>query len=48
MALMAPENRDELEEDLTVLEAPGPLSAEEYERMAEHGRRVRKHGGKFP
>jgi predicted aldo/keto reductase-like oxidoreductase len=48
VALMAPENRTELEEDLTVLEAPGPLSAEEYERLAEHGRRVRRHAGNFP
>jgi predicted aldo/keto reductase-like oxidoreductase len=48
VALMAPDNRTELEEDLTVLEAKGPLSAEEYERLAEHGRRVRKHGGRFP
>jgi predicted aldo/keto reductase-like oxidoreductase len=48
VALMAPDNRAELEEDLTVLEAPGPLPTEEYERLAEHGRRVRKHGGRFP
>ncbi|HEY1860122.1 MAG TPA: aldo/keto reductase [Gemmataceae bacterium] len=48
VALMAPENRAELEEDLTVLDAPGPLPAEEYQRLAEHGRRVRKHGGRFP
>jgi predicted aldo/keto reductase-like oxidoreductase len=47
-ALMAPENRAELEEDLTVLEAPGLLPAEEYERLVEHGERVRKYGGKFP
>ena len=48
VALMAPDNRAELEEDLTVLEAPGPLSAKEYEELAEHGRRLRKHGGAFP
>jgi predicted aldo/keto reductase-like oxidoreductase len=48
VALMAPENGEELAEDLSVLEATGPLSAEEYERLAEHGRRVRKHGGSFP
>lgn len=47
VALMAPANRAELEEDLSVLDA-GPLSAEEYEVLAEHGRRVRKHGGGFP
>jgi predicted aldo/keto reductase-like oxidoreductase len=48
VALMAPENRAELEEDLTVLDAPGPLAAEEYQRLAEHGQRVRTHGGNFP
>jgi hypothetical protein len=48
VALMAPDSRADLEEDLTVLETPGLLSAEEYERLAAHGRRVRKHGGGFP
>jgi predicted aldo/keto reductase-like oxidoreductase len=48
VALMAPADRAELEEDLRVLETPGPLSAEEYEVLAAHGRRVRKHGGRFP
>jgi hypothetical protein len=48
VALMAPDNRKELEEDLTVLDAPGPLSAAEYERLAAHGQRVRRHGGSFP
>jgi predicted aldo/keto reductase-like oxidoreductase len=48
VALMAPSNRAELDEDLTVLKATGPLSAKEYAELAEHGRRVRKHGGRFP
>jgi aryl-alcohol dehydrogenase-like predicted oxidoreductase len=48
VALMAPESRAELEEDLTVLDAPGPLAAEEYERLAAHGQRVRRHAGRFP
>jgi predicted aldo/keto reductase-like oxidoreductase len=48
VALASPESREELEEDLTVLEAAGPLSAEAYEQLAEHGRRVRRHGGAFP
>jgi predicted aldo/keto reductase-like oxidoreductase len=48
VALMAPESRAELEEDLKVMDAPGPLSEEEYKRLAEHGRRVRTHGGNFP
>jgi predicted aldo/keto reductase-like oxidoreductase len=48
VALMAPDNRAELEEDLTVLDSPEALSAEEYDRLAEHGRRVRRHAGSFP
>jgi aryl-alcohol dehydrogenase-like predicted oxidoreductase len=48
VALMAPNDRTELEEDLTVLDAGGPLPADEYERLAEHGRRVRRHTGGFP
>lgn len=48
VALMAPENRAELEESLTVLDATGPLPADEYQCLAEHGQRVRRHGGQFP
>jgi predicted aldo/keto reductase-like oxidoreductase len=48
VALMAPDNRAELEEDLTVLETPEPLAAAEHERLAAHGQRVRKHAGSFP
>jgi predicted aldo/keto reductase-like oxidoreductase len=48
VALMAPENREELEEDLTVLEVPEPLAEEEYQRLAAHGQRVRRHAGQFP
>ena len=48
VALMAPDHRAELVEDLTVLDAEGPLSAEEYDRLAEHGRRVRRYAGSFP
>ena len=48
VVLMAPENRAELEEDLTILEAAGPLSAEEYEVLAAHGLRVRGNAGSFP
>jgi predicted aldo/keto reductase-like oxidoreductase len=47
VALASPESREELEEDLTVLDAAGPLPPGEYERLAEHGRRVRRHGGRF-
>jgi predicted aldo/keto reductase-like oxidoreductase len=48
VALMAPESRTKLEEDLTVLAASGPLTCKEHERLAEHGRRVRRHAGNFP
>ncbi|HEY7428969.1 MAG TPA: aldo/keto reductase [Gemmataceae bacterium] len=48
VALMAPENRAELEEDLRGLREMRPLSAEEYERLAGHGQRVRRHAGSFP
>jgi predicted aldo/keto reductase-like oxidoreductase len=48
VVLAAPDGRAELEEDLAVLDAPGPLSPEEYERLAAHGRRVRQHAGSFP
>ena len=48
VALMAPESRAELDEDLSVLAATGPLPEEEYERLAAHGRRVRQYGGSFP
>ncbi len=48
VALMAPSSAAELDEDLTVLEAPGPLSPENYESLAAHGRRVRRHAGQFP
>ncbi len=48
VALTSPANRAELEEDLAVLEARGPLSPEEYESLAAHGQRVRRHAGQFP
>jgi aryl-alcohol dehydrogenase-like predicted oxidoreductase len=48
VALTAPESRAELDEDLTVLEAKGPLPAKEYQHLAEHGQRVRRHAGAFP
>jgi predicted aldo/keto reductase-like oxidoreductase len=48
VALMSPENRAELEEDLQVLRPMEPLSVEEYERLAAHGQRVRRHAGSFP
>jgi predicted aldo/keto reductase-like oxidoreductase len=48
IALMAPHDRAELELDLAVLEHDAPLSADECDRLAAHGRRVRRHGGAFP
>jgi predicted aldo/keto reductase-like oxidoreductase len=48
VALMAPEGRAELDEDLRVLQAPGPLAPDEYRQLAEHGQRVRRHAGNFP
>lgn len=48
VALTAPESRAELEEDLAVLAAAGPLGGAEYESLAAHGRRVRSHAGRFP
>ncbi|MCI0380619.1 MAG: aldo/keto reductase [Gemmataceae bacterium] len=48
VALMAPMNGAELEEDLTVLRDARPLSTEERERLIEHGKRVCRHAGQFP
>jgi predicted aldo/keto reductase-like oxidoreductase len=47
VALMAPDNRQELDEDLGVLEMPA-LSPSELDRLAQHGQRVRRHAGSFP
>jgi predicted aldo/keto reductase-like oxidoreductase len=48
VALMAPESRAELEEDLSVLKRAQPLDDAAFGRLAEHGQRVRRHGGAFP
>jgi predicted aldo/keto reductase-like oxidoreductase len=48
VALMAPNDRAELEEDLTVLEARGNLPPEQYELLARHGKRVHRHAESFP
>jgi predicted aldo/keto reductase-like oxidoreductase len=48
VVLAAPQDRAELEQDLEVLRASGPLDAAEYARMAAHGDRVRRHAGRFP
>jgi len=48
VALMAPDHRAELEEDLAVWREWRGLTEEERERLLAHGRRVRAHGGGFP
>lgn len=48
VALMGPESRRELEEDLQVLDQAERLSDEEYAPLAAHGQRVRRHAGSFP
>jgi aryl-alcohol dehydrogenase-like predicted oxidoreductase len=47
VTLAAPQTRAELEEDLQVLDATGPLGEEEYAAFAAHGERVRRHSGRF-
>lgn len=48
VALMAPANRQELEEDLTLLDDWRAPSREEFSKLAAHGQRVRRHAGAFP
>jgi aryl-alcohol dehydrogenase-like predicted oxidoreductase len=48
VVLTAPANWAELDEDLKVLDVDGPLDPSEFARLAEHGDRVRRHGGRFP
>jgi aryl-alcohol dehydrogenase-like predicted oxidoreductase len=48
VVLAAPHSRGELDQDLEVLGATGPLEADEYARLAAHGERVRGHAGRFP
>jgi aryl-alcohol dehydrogenase-like predicted oxidoreductase len=47
VTLAAPQNRAELDEDLQVLEATGPLGDEEYAALGRHGERVRQNAGSF-
>jgi predicted aldo/keto reductase-like oxidoreductase len=48
VALIAPDSRTELEEDLSVIHSPELLTAEEYAQLLAHGQRVRRHAGQFP
>jgi aryl-alcohol dehydrogenase-like predicted oxidoreductase len=47
VTLAAPQSRKELEEDLLVLEATGPLPDDAYAILAAHGERVRRNQGAF-
>jgi len=47
VTLAAPQTRAELDEDLRVLDATGPLAEEEFATLVSHGERVRKHAGAF-
>ena len=48
VVVCAPHSRAELDEDLTVLSATGPLASCEHACLAEHGTRVRESAGHFP
>ena len=49
VALAAPHDHNELEEDLAVLEAAEPLAPAEYKALAAHGQRMQgRHAGRFP
>jgi predicted aldo/keto reductase-like oxidoreductase len=48
IALTAPASSAELDENLEVLQATGPLTAAEYGSLAAYGQRVRAHSGQFP
>lgn len=47
VTLAAPHTRAELDEDLLVLGADGPVGPDEYAALAAHGDRVRRHAGRF-
>lgn len=48
VALMAPNNRKELQHNLTLLDDWRPPSPQERETLIGHGERVRRHAGRFP
>ena len=48
VVLMAPANRNELEEDLSLLQDWRCPAGDEFEQLAAHGQRVRRHAGRFP
>jgi predicted aldo/keto reductase-like oxidoreductase len=48
VALMAPDNRKELQDNLTLLADWRPPTEQEREALFQHGERVRRHAGRFP
>jgi predicted aldo/keto reductase-like oxidoreductase len=48
VALMAPDNRKELQDNLTLLDDWRPPTQQEREALFQHGERVRRHVGRFP
>jgi predicted aldo/keto reductase-like oxidoreductase len=48
IALMAPHNRAELDENLRILDCWEPLPPHEYAALVAHGDRVHRHAGSFP
>ena len=48
VVLAAPNDEAELAADLALLDQWRGLSPEDYDRLARHGQRVRRHGGSFP
>ena len=48
IALMAPDNRKELQDNLTLLADWRPPTEQEREALLQHGERVRRHAGRFP
>ena len=48
VALMAPDNRKELQDNLSLLDDWRPPTQPEREALFQHGERVRRHAGRFP
>lgn len=48
VALMAPDNREELEDNLSLLADWRPPTKQEFEILCSHGERVRRNAGQFP
>ena len=48
VGIMAPDGRDELEEDLSLLDSWRGFSQERYDELSAHGDRVYRHAGGFP